>query len=119
MEQLTEQTTPQAVEMSEHKVDVVSHTIENLVAETVRLTLDGFVVDPAMPGEAIGVYSNVYTVSFVRNQDTIEKVRCAVSNIAEKPKMSRAETLAVAREAKKARQNNNLASLDVSTVKSD
>ena len=114
-----EQATPQTTESAEHKVDVVAHTIENLVAETVRLTLDGFIVDPAMPGDAIGVYGNVYTVSFVRNPDKIEKVRCAVSNIAEKPKMTRAETLAVAREAKKARQNNNLASLDVTTVKSD
>lgn len=90
--------------------DVVEHSVEAFVAEVVALTLDGWAVDPSNPGAALG-FASAFAVTMYRDEDTVEQLRLKGVNIAEKPKLTRAETLALARAAKKAR-----ATLDTDTI---
>lgn len=98
--------------IEEHRIDVCEGNMPDFVAAVVQKTLDGYEVDPAMPGDT-NYFGNVFSVSMFRNADTVERMRSTIANIAEKPKLSRAEILANAREAKKAKA---AAVLDVNTV---
>lgn len=88
-------------ENNEHKVDVVEHTIEAFVKEVVRLTVDGFAISMTNPGDAVG-YGNCYTVSMYRDDFTTQALKDKVAGMQDRPKMSRAESLAKAREARAA-----------------
>lgn len=88
--------------------DVVERTVEAFVAEVVALTLDGWVVSKASPGEVIGY--GTYTVSMFRDDNTVESLRQKAAGITEKPKETRAEILARARAAR------GKPKLDVATV---
>ena len=89
--------------------DIVEHSMPEFIKELVNLTLDGWVVSETCPGDVLS-YGNTFTVSMYRNDETVEKFRSLSEGVGAKPKLTRAEILQRARDAKKAR-------LDVSTVK--
>lgn len=93
--------------------DVVEHSVEAFVAEIVALTLDGWAVSSTCPGDAVG-YGNTYTVSMYRDEDTVEEFRSKSVNIGEKPRLTRAEITAKAREALAVKRA--AAKLDLDTV---
>lgn len=81
--------------------DVVSHNVELFIAELVDLIYEGWTISPSNPGTTVGVYSSSMAVTLQRHKD-------------DKPKLSRAEILANAREAKKAK--TNVATLDTESI---
>lgn len=98
--------------------DVVEHSMEAFVAELVTLVRDGWVVSPTNPGDALLNYGSTFTVSLYRDESTVEAFKKLAGNVADKPKMSRAETLEVAREARAANRVKAAAALDVTNVQS-
>lgn len=95
------------------RYDIVERNPETFVAELVARVMDGWAVSPTNPGDVL--LSGTMTVSLYRDDDTVQAAKSKLSNVSEKPKMSRAETLAVAREAKAAK-GVAPAKLDVETV---
>ncbi len=95
--------------MEREERDIVEHSVEEFVKEVVAMTLDGWTVSPTCAGDVLQ-YNNTYTVSMFRSAETVEKFRSLSAGVGEKPKLTRAEILANARAAKRAK-------LDVSTVK--
>ncbi len=93
--------------------DVVEHSVEAFVAEVVALTLDGWAVSPTCPGDVVG-WGNTYTVSMYRDEDTVDEFRSKSVNIEEKPKLTRQEIAAKAREALAVKRA--AAKLDLNTV---
>lgn len=93
--------------------DIVEHSAEAFVAEVVAHTLDGWAVSKTNPGDAVG-FGGTLTVSMYRNESSMQLVRSKMANITEKPKLTQAESLAKAREARAAKQQG--ARLDVDTV---
>lgn len=100
------------------RLDIVEHSAEAFVAEVVAKTLDGWAVSATNPGDAVG-FGGTLTVSMYRNSETLQTIRAKMANIQEKPKMSPAESLAKAREArnnKTAVATQSAPRLDVDTV---
>lgn len=95
-----------------HRFDVVEHSIESFTKEVVRLTLDGFAISATNPGDSIG-FGNCYTVSMFRDESTVARLKQLADGILSRPKMTRSEVLAKAREAKDAKAQ---ARLDVGSV---
>lgn len=93
--------------------DIVAHTMEVFVEELVDAIQDGWAISPTCPGDALLGYGTTFTVSLYRDDNTVEKFRKLSANVEEKPKMTRAESLAKARETKAALK----ATLDVNNVK--
>ncbi len=93
--------------IAEEGRDVLERTVEAFIAEVVAMTLDGWAVSKTSPGDAIG-FGNAYAVSMYRNEDTVAALRKAGLACADKPKMTRAETLAVARAAKAAKMTTDV-----------
>lgn len=89
--------------------DIVEHSMPEFVKELVSLTLDGWVVSPTCPGDVLS-YGNTFTVSMYRDEETVEKFKSLSESVGGRPKLTRAEILQKARDAKKAK-------LDVNTVK--
>lgn len=82
--------------------DITSHNMSLFLAELQDAIFEGFTISPTNPGDAMGFYGAYYTVTMQRHKD-------------DKPKLSRAEILANAREAKKAK-TNNAAILDTESI---
>jgi hypothetical protein len=93
--------------------DIVEHSIEAFSAELVKFTLDGWAISPTNPGDSVG-FGQTYTVSLYRDEATVEAFRIKADNFEPKVKMTRAESLAKAREAKAA--GKSAAKLDVNSV---
>ncbi len=89
-------------EIVEQGRDVVELSVEALLTEVVSLTLDGWALSKTSPGDMIG-FGNSFYVSMYRNEDTVDALRKAGGACGDKPKMTRAETLQVARAAKAAK----------------
>ncbi len=87
--------------------DVVEATLEVFTDEVVALTKDGWAVvkDSAYSSP----YGAMFTVSMYRDDDTVRALKEYVDGVAAAPKLTRAESLAKAREAKAAK-------LDVQTI---
>lgn len=81
--------------------DVVAYNVQALLEEVVSLVYEGWQISPTNPGESIGMFGMTLTCTMMRHKD-------------DKPKLSRAEILAAAREAKKAKGSN--ATLDTETI---
>jgi hypothetical protein len=95
--------------MSIETRDIVEHSISELVKEVAALTLDGWAISPTCPGDVLP-WGNSYTVTMMRSQETVEKFRSLSVNVGDKPKLTRAEILQKARDAKKVK-------LDISTIR--
>jgi hypothetical protein len=97
-----------------HSIEVSERTMPAFVEAVVQKALDGYVVDTVTnPGDT-NIFGNVFSVAMYRDNSTVEKLRSTIGNVSEKPKMSRAETLAVARDAKRLKARG--AVLDECTV---
>lgn len=92
--------------------DVVQHTIEEFTKEVFDLVRDGWVISPTNPGDALLSYGTTYTVSMYRDASTVDAFKKLMGGVSDRPKMTRAETLEVARAARKGK----VASLDTSSV---
>ena len=95
--------------VDEIRVDVVESVVATFVAEVVRLTQDGYKVCPSNSGDVVGAYGNVFTVTMVRNQESVDAFMALSKDVQEKPKLSRAEILEKARAARKPK-------IDVATI---
>lgn len=80
--------------------DIVELSMESFCKEIVDMTLDGWAISPTNPGDAMPM-CNTFTVSMYRDADTVERFRASSSGVGEKPKLTRAEILEKARQAKK------------------
>ena len=92
--------------------DIISYSVSTLISEVVSLTLDGWCVDQDNPGEMIGLHGN-YLVRMYRDDNTVSKFKAFAISSAERPKLTRGETLAKARESKEAKR---VAKLDTTTI---
>lgn len=89
--------------------DVVEYSIETFVEEVVALTKDGWTVVEGSANSS--PFGNAFTVSMQRNDKSVRALKEYVEGVAAAPKLTRAEILAKAREAKEAK-----AKLDVNTI---
>lgn len=86
------------IEIEYHGVDVVERSIEALLSEVVRLTLEGYTISSTNKGDAVGW--NSYTVSMYRDKASVQTFKKANDTVEGPPKLSRAEILTKARAAK-------------------
>lgn len=81
--------------------DVVEATVEAFTAEVVALVKDGWaVIEGSGDSSPFGA---MFTVSMYRDDDTVRALKEYVEGVAAAPKLTRAESLAKAREAKAAK----------------
>jgi hypothetical protein len=101
---------------TEMRYDVVEYSIEVFVEEVVSRVKDGW-VPVAGSGDCIPML-NTYTVTMIRDKDTVAALKALGESITAAPKLTRAEILQKAREAKadKAAKSDAQATLDVSKI---
>lgn len=92
--------------------DIIDTNLASFAKELDNRLLDGWAISKTNPGEVVGVYGGTFTISLFRNETTLERLRNKVGSMEEKPKLSRGEILAKAREAKA-----NKGKIDISTIK--
>jgi len=80
--------------------DIAASTLAEFAQELDSRLLDGWAISKTNPGEVVGMWGGMFTVSLYRNESTITRLRNKVSGMQEKPKLTRAEILANARQAK-------------------
>ena len=79
--------------------DVVASNLNAFVEELVSLTKDGWIV--VDDSAEVGFYGSFYTVSLTRDDKSVQEFKDYVSSVASAPKLTRAEILQRAREAKR------------------
>jgi len=97
--------------MSDRRV-VTAGTLETLLAEVSELILDGWVVSEDGRGE-ISVFGSQCNVTMCRSDATVQAFKDRAAAILGRPKLTPAERMAKARDA---RGQNKGAKLDVGTV---
>jgi hypothetical protein len=99
------------------KTDFFDITETNLAEFAKKLEshlLDGWAISKQNPGDVIGLYGGVYTISLYRNDETIKRIRTRVAGIQDAPKLDRATILANARAAKAAKATTKV---DITTIR--
>lgn len=91
---------------------VVTGNLEVLLAEVQDLLLDGWVISDDERGE-LSVFGNSGQVTMVRNEASVAQFKARAEAILARPKLTPAERMAKAREA---RGKDKTAALDVNTV---
>ncbi len=92
--------------MANLSLDIAESSLEIFLSKFQEAVLDGYVVGTVNPGDVIG-YGLGFTVSMIRNENTVEDLRKIGMSIEEKPKLTRAEILEKARAVRKANLDTN------------
>lgn len=84
--------------------DIVEQSLETFSKELAARIKDGWAISKTNPGDVVGLYGGTFTISLYRNAVTVEELRDKVNNVADAPRLTRAEILERARKAKAAKK---------------
>jgi len=86
--------------------DIVETNIASFAKELELKILDGWAIDKSNEGDVIGFYGGTYTVTLSRNYETVDRFRKSAAATQDAPKLSPAESLARARQARSNKAGN-------------
>jgi hypothetical protein len=86
--------------------DIVETSFQSFAKELELKVLDGWAIDKSNPGDVIGMYGGTFTVTLSRNYETVDRFRKSAAATQDAPKLSPAESLARARQARASKGGN-------------